>query len=197
VTELILASRSASRGAVLRGAGIAFKAMESGVDEAAVKAELARIGADPRQVAVQLAERKALAVSAHRPGLVIGADQTLELDGALYDKAGTVHEARARLSQLRGRTHLLHAAVAVASGGDVLWRTVESPRMIMRAFSDGFLDAYVAAAGDALTASVGCYYLEGLGAQLFERIEGDYFAILGLPLLPLLEFLRGRGTLAA
>jgi septum formation protein len=127
--------------------------------------------------------------------LVIGADQTLELDGELVDKAVDLAEARTRLSSLRGRTHRLHAAVAAAEDGEVVWRRIESPALTARDFSDAFLDRYLARAGEAVLASVGCYFLEGEGAQLFDRIEGDYFAVLGLPLLPVLAMLRDRGAL--
>jgi septum formation protein len=195
VSAIVLASKSPSRAAVLRGAGVAFETADSGVDEAAIKAELAAEGADPRQVAERLAKLKATSVSARQEGFVVGADQTLDLDGVLFDKAATRAEARDRLLALRDRTHSLHAAVAVAKNGSVVWNLTESPRLTMRAFSEAFLDAYMAGAGEALLGSVGGYYLEGLGAQLFERIEGDYFAVLGLPLLPLLGFLRGEGAL--
>jgi septum formation protein len=197
VSVIVLASKSPSRAAVLRGAGVDFETADSGLDEAAVKAELAAQGADPRSVAERLAQLKAESVSSRRPGFVVGADQTLDLDGVLYDKAATCAEARDRLLDLRARTHRLHAAVAVAKDGALIWTITESPRLTMRAFSDAFLDAYMASAGEALLGSVGGYYLEGVGAQLFERIEGDYFAVLGLPLLPLLEFLRGQGALTS
>jgi septum formation protein len=195
VSALTLASKSPSRAAILRAAGVAFETVDSGVDEAAAKVELARARADPRQVAEHLSTLKAAAVSRQRPGLVIGADQTLELDGALHDKAASCAEARARLLALRGRDHLLHTAVVVAESGQVIWRRTETPRLVMRAFSDVFLEDYLAQAGEALLGSVGCYHLEGLGVQLFDLIEGDYFAILGLPLAPLLAFLRVRRVL--
>jgi septum formation protein len=192
---LILATQSTARRAVLTGAGVPFEAMVAGVDEDAAKAVLLAKGASPRAVAEALAEQKALAVSRQHPGLVIGADQTLDLEGRLYDKAETVDQARSRLQLLRGRTHELHSAVAVAEGGAVVWRDTVSARLTMRDFSDSFLDRYLADEGDAALGSVGCYRLEGLGAQLFARIEGDYFAILGLPLMGLLELLRARGEI--
>ena len=193
--RIVLASKSRSRAAVLAGAGVAFETEDSEVDEAALKAGLLAEGAGPRQVAERLGEAKALAVSARRPGdLVIGADQTLDLDGALYDKAADLAEARQHLAAMRGRGHALHGGIVAAEGGEVVWRTTETSRLWMRRFSDAFLDGYLARGGEALLASVGCYQLEGEGAQLFERIEGDYFAILGLPLLPLLAFLRDRGA---
>ena len=193
--RVVLASKSATRRAVLEGAGVPCVAVGSGVDEDAAKAELLGRGADPRAMAAALAERKALAVSAGRPELVIGADQTLEFEGRLYDKAETVADARARLQALRGRPHELHSAVAVAQDGAVVWREAESATLTMRDFSDGFLEDYLAAEGEAALGSVGCYRLEGLGAQLFSKIEGDYFTILGLPLMGLLDLLRTRGVL--
>lgn len=195
---VVLASTSASRAAILRGAGVAFEAVRSGVDESAIKAELLAAGATPRQIAERLAAEKACEVSRSRPeALVIGADQTLELAGKLVDKALNLTEARERLQALRGRTHQLHAAVAAAEGGEVVWRELESPTLAARDFSDAFLDDYLTCGDEALLGSVGCYFLEGAGAQLFERIDGDFFAVLGLPLLPVLAMLRERGALAA
>jgi septum formation protein len=191
-----LASKSRSRAAVLAGAGVAFETEDSAIDEAALKTDLLAAGASPRDVAERLGEAKALAVSARRPDdLVIGADQTLDLGGALYDKAANLAEAKTHLTAMRGRGHALHGGIVAAEGGDVVWRTTETSRLWMRDFSDAFLDGYLARGGDTLLASVGCYQLEGEGVQLFERIEGDYFAILGLPLLPLLAFLRERGAI--
>lgn len=195
---VVLASKSASRAATLRGAGVAFETVASGVDEETVKMRLLYAGEGPREIAAQLAEAKALAVSVQRPdALVLGADQTLDLDGALFDKASDLGEATARLRRLRGQAHYLHSAVAAAVGGAVIWRTLESPRLVMRDFSDVFLEGYLARGGETLLGSVGCYLLEAEGAQLFDRIEGDYFAVLGLPLLPLLDLLRREGALAA
>jgi septum formation protein len=195
---IVLASQSASRAAILRSAGVAFETAAAGIDEAAEKQRLIAAGDGPREVAERLAHLKAVTVSAERPqALVIGADQTLELDGALHDKAANLDEARARLTELRGKRHRLHAALTVARAGASIWRTTESPVLTMRRFSPAFLDGYLARNGQAMLGSVGCYQLEGEGAQLFEAIEGDYFAILGLPLLPLLDFLRREGALAA
>lgn len=195
--SVILASKSAARRAVLAGAGVAHEAVVAGVDEEAVKAGLLAEGADPRSIADALAELKAVRVSRTRPGLVIGADQTLDLDGRLYDKAETVVEARDRLVVLRGNTHKLHSAVVVARDGAPIWREVVTASLTMRDFSDDFLDAYLAEEGPAALGSVGCYRLEGPGVQLFSRMEGDYFAILGLPLMGLLDLLRRHGELAA
>jgi septum formation protein len=197
VTAVVLASKSPSRAAILAGAGVPHEIVGSGVDEAEPKARLLAEGAGPSVVAGHLAEAKAVAVSRLRPdAIVIGADTTLDLDGALMDKAETLAEAREHLLALRGRSHRLHSAVVAAQNGAPLWRATESPRLHMRDISDAFLDGYLARGGEALLSSVGCYMLEGEGAQLFERIEGDYFAILGLPLLPLLAFLRGKGAIA-
>ena len=194
-SRLVLASKSVTRRAVLDGAGVTYEAVGSGVDEDVTKAALLAKGADPRRIAGVLATEKALAVSTGRPGLVIGADQTLEFQGKLYDKVETVEAARERLKALRGHAHQLHSAVVVAEGGVVTWRETESATLTMRDFSDGFLSEYLAAEGEAVLGSVGCYRLEGLGVQLFEKIEGDYFAILGLPLIGLLDLLRQRGIL--
>jgi septum formation protein len=126
---------------------------------------------------------------------VIGADSILELDGWLYDKPETVVDARRQLTALRARPHRLHSAAVIAEGGAPVWRHVATATLHMRDFSDAFLDHYILAEGEALLSTVGCYRLEGLGAQLFDRIEGDYFAILGLPLLPVLDYLRVRGVI--
>ena len=194
---VILASKSAARRAVLDGAGVAYEALVAGVDEDAVKAGLVAEGASPRDVADALAELKAIRVSRGRQEFVIGADQTLDLDGTLYDKAETLEAARERLIVLRGKTHRLHSAVVVAKEGAPIWREVATATLTMRDFSDAFLDEYLRTEGSAALGSVGCYRLEGPGAQLFSKIEGDYFAILGLPLMGLLDLLRRHGELAA
>jgi septum formation protein len=196
---LVLASTSPIRAQLLAAAGLTFATIPPGVDEDALKAELS--AADPRALAQALADRKALAVSRQTPALVIGADQTLELPAetrpTLLDKVATLAEARARLVALRGRAHRLHAAVAVAQDGAILWRATETATLTMRAFSDAFLDGYLARLGEAVLSSSGCYHLEGEGAQLFSAVEGDYFAILGLPLIGVLAFLREQGAIAA
>lgn len=193
---VVLASKSAARRAVLEGAGVPFEAVVAGVDEDAVKAGLLGEGASVRDIADALAELKAIKVSRKSPALVIGADQTLEFEGKLYDKAETAEEARARLQALRGKAHKLHSAVVVAKDGAPIWREVATATLTMRDFSDAFLDEYLAVEGDEALGSVGCYRLEGPGAQLFSKIEGDYFAILGLPLLGLLDLLRRHGVLS-
>jgi septum formation protein len=192
---IVLASQSAARRTVLAGAGVPHEAVVAGVDEDAVKAGLLAAGAGPRQVADALAELKAIRVSAKREGFVIGADQTLDLDGRLYDKVGDVAAARKRLQLLRGKTHRLHSAVVVAKAGAPIWREVATASLTMRPFTDAFLDDYLATEGPQALGSVGCYRLEGPGAQLFSEIEGDYFAILGLPLLGLMDLLRRHGEL--
>jgi septum formation protein len=192
---VILASKSLARRAVLEGAGVPIEVAEAGVDEDAVKAAMLAEGATPRDIADALAELKAMKVARGRPEYVIGADQTLEFEGGLYDKVGTIDAARTRLKLLRGKPHKLHSAVVVAKDGAPVWRELASATLTMRDFSDGFLEDYLATEGPASLGSVGCYRLEGPGAQLFSRIEGDYFAILGLPLLGLLAFLRQHGAL--
>ena len=197
MTDLTLASKSAARAQLLAAAGLVFDTVGSDVDEDAAKARLLADDADPRDIAQALAETKALVVSTRRPGLIIGADQTLDLDGSLFDKVTSLEEARHRLERLRGREHQLHSGVAVARDGVVIWRETQSASLVMRDFSDGFLSAYLARNGDAALSSVGCYQLEGEGLQLFEKIEGDYFTILGLPMLGLLNLLRREGVIAA
>jgi septum formation protein len=196
MSRLILASKSPSRAALLAGAGLAFALEPAGVDERAVEVPLLAGGIDPATLALRLAEAKAVAVSERFPDdLVLGCDQTLGLDGERFVKAETIADARHQLERLRGRTHELHSAMVLGRGGVPVWHTVEVARMTMRAFGDGFLDRYLDEIGDAVLGSVGCYQLEGPGITLFERIEGDYFTILGLPLLPLLAELRRIGHL--
>jgi septum formation protein len=195
--RIVLASQSASRKAILTGAAIPFEAASPGVDEEALKVGLLAKGASPREIAAALAEAKALALPRDADDLVIGSDQTLEFEGRLYDKAASLKEARERLVMLRGRTHRLEGAIVVARGGVPVWRDAATSTLVMRDFSDDFLEAYLRDEGQAALSSVGCYRLEGPGAQLFSRIEGDYFAILGLPLLNLLDFLRREGAITA
>ncbi|MDP3490913.1 MAG: Maf family protein [Phenylobacterium sp.] len=195
MTRIILASQSLARSQLLAGAGVVFDKIVSGVDEDLIKARIQGEGGSPRAVAQALADVKAVTVSHHQPGLVIGADQTLEFEGVLYDKAPSLEAARARLLALRGKPHHLHSAVTLAQDGEVLWSETASATLTMRDFSEPFLDAYLEVEGEGLLGSVGCYRLEGPGAQLFADIEGDYFAILGLPLLGVLDQLRQRGAL--
>ena len=194
-TSLILASGSVVRARLLAEAGVAFRREVAPVDEAEIKATVAGEGGTAAMAAETLAELKAQRVSRRHPeALVIGADQILECDGTWFDKPADAAAARATLVALRGRSHLLLSSVAVVRGGERLWHRNERAALLMREFSDGFLDAYLAAAGPAALHSVGAYQLEGLGAQLFQRVDGDYFTILGLPLLPLLDFMRNHGV---
>ena len=197
MSRIILASKSAARSELLRNAGVVFETAGAGVDEDVIKQQMLGQGASPAQIAAALADAKALAVASRTEGLVIGADQTLDFEGRLFDKADTVDEARARLLELRGRRHQLHSAMTIARGGEVLHRELASATLVMRDFSEAWLDGYLERQGKTILASVGCYQLESEGVQLFERIEGDYFVILGLPLLGLLQFLRRQGALAA
>ena len=191
---LILASASSSRRQMLQNAGLDFTVETSGVDEDEVKLSLATEKATPQDIAETLAELKAKRVSMRRPeAMVIGADSTLACNGRLFDKPPTMAAARAQLLALAGQTHELHSSVVVAKGGVRLWHCNERARLTMRSLPDAFLDAYLARAGEAVTSSVGAYQLEGVGAHLFTKVDGDYFTILGLPLLPLLSFLGGHG----
>lgn len=193
---IALASASPVRARLLRAAGVAFQVVATRFDEATAKAELLAEGTVAAELAAQLALGKACAASAPGEALVIGADQVLELDGTVLSKAANLGQAREHLCRLRGREHRLHTAAALARNGEPLWTSQVSARLVMRGFTDDFLDRYLEEGGEALLGSVGCYHLEGAGAQLFEVIEGDYFAILGLPLIPLLAALRAHGELA-
>lgn len=197
MSELVLASTSTVRKTLLTNAGLAFTAISPGVDEDRVKAAMLAEKATPKAVAAELARIKALAISRGRDGLVIGADQTLEMDGVLHDKVASLEAARERLAHMRGREHFLHAGVALAQGDEVVWAETVTTRLVVRDFSDAFLNGYLARNGEAVLSSVGCYYLEGEGVQLFDQIEGDYFAILGLPMIGLLDQLRARGLAVA
>jgi len=194
--RLVLASASASRARILTASGLVFETCPVSLDETAVKDMFHREGREAADCAAALAETKARRACARYPSeLVIGADQMLVCGGQWFDKPKDLPAARAQLLALRGKRHELPTAAAVLRDGDVLWRVVETPCLTMRAFSDAFLDLYLAALGDKALASVGAYQLEGPGAQLMARVEGDHFAIQGMPLLPLLDFLRGQGVL--
>jgi septum formation protein len=195
-SPLVLASGSTVRRALLEAAGIPVEARPANLDERAIEAD--EPSEDPSAVAALLSREKALRVAASVPGrLVVGADQTLALGRCRFDKPADRAAARAQLKALAGRTHELHAAVAVARGRDVLFEHVAVARLTMRPLSETFLDRYLDAAGAAVSASVGAYQVEAIGIELFDRIEGDHFTILGLPLLPLLAYLRAEGSLAA
>jgi septum formation protein len=195
-SPLVLASGSTVRRALLEAAGIPVEARPANLDERAIEADAP--SEDPSAVAALLARAKALRVAASvPPRLVVGADQTLALGRRRFDKPADRAAARAQLKTLAGRTHELHAAVAVARGRDVLFEHVAVARLTMRPLSETFLDRYLDAVGAAVSASVGAYQVEAIGIGLFDRIEGDHFTILGLPLLPLLAYLRAEGSLAA
>jgi septum formation protein len=191
---LVLASQSTARQALLANAGIAFEAIPAELDERAI--ELASALSAPGEIAALLARDKALAVSAKHPDrYVVGADQTLMLGERLFSKPAGRAQAAAQLRALAGQSHELHSAAAVARDGEILFEDVSIARMTMRSLDEDTISVYLDAAGEAVTTSVGAYQLEGLGVHLFERIEGDHFTILGLPLLPLLKFLRSQGLL--
>lgn len=196
--SLILASQSASRRALLEAAGVPFDAVSPNIDEEAFKEEFRAQGHDARQLADALAELKALRLSARRPGsLVLGCDQTLELDdGSMVDKAADRKDAARILRLLSGRTHFLHSAAVICEQGAPVWRHIEKARMTVRPLSDEFIDGYLDGDWEKCRWCVGCYRVEGPGAQLFAAIQGSHFAIQGLPLLALLDFLRVRGVLA-
>lgn len=196
-TRLILASASPSRAAVMRQAGLMALNEPAQIDEAEVKMGLKAEGAGARVIAETLTELKAQKISRRRAGaLVIGADQMLECENAWFDKPADLAQAAAHLSALSGKTHRLISAVCAVRDGDRLWHHVAEARLTMRPLSEAFIADYLAAVGPAALSSVGAYQLEGLGAQLFTRVEGDYFTILGLPLLPLMDFLRNHGVIA-
>ena len=192
--QLILASRSGGRAEMLRQARVPFEVVAASIDEAAVTAGMLAEAAPARDIADTLAELKAQRIAARLPErLVLGADQVLVCDGQLYGKPQDLSEARAQLATLRGKRHELLSAAVVFEGGRPVWRHIGRAQLTMRAFSDEFLDEYLAAEGEAVLSTVAGYRLEAGGAQLFSRIDGDIFTIIGLPLLELLGFLRSRG----
>ncbi|WP_414638383.1 Maf family protein [Azospirillum sp.] len=194
--RLILASGSKARAAMLEGAGVAVRRDPADVDEGALKATCRAQGATVEATAETLAEAKARHVAQRHPGaFVLGADQMLECGGDWFDKPGDRDGARAQLARLRGRSHRLVSAAVIVRDGERLWRHTDAATLAMRPFSDAFLAQYLDACGEVVQHSVGAYHLEGLGAQLFDRVDGDFFTILGLPLLPVLGFLRDHGIL--
>lgn len=189
--RLVLASTSPFRQALLKNAGLTFDAQPSGIDERTVEAPLVDGGVGPQDIALVLAEAKAMAVSEDETdALVIGADQTLSLGDDLLHKPADMEAARRHLLKLSGRTHQLNSAVVLARAGETIWRHVESADMTMRSLDPGFIGRYLSRVGDTALQSVGAYQLEGEGVQLFEQIKGDYFTVIGLPMLPLLAELR-------
>ena len=192
--RILLASGSAIRASLLRGAGVVFDIVRPEVDEDALKQAARKEGLDLEMTAMRLAEEKCLAV-AGQDAFVIGADQILEFEGRAYDKPKNMGEARARLLDMAGAPHTLINAVAVARHGEIVWRNLDRPTLRLRALTADEVDAYLDAAGPEVLKSVGAYQIEQLGSRLFERIEGDHFAVLGLSLLPLLAFLRREGVM--
>ncbi len=190
-----LASGSASRRALLAAAGVVADSVAPHVDEASYRTSLRAEGVPVRDQAMQLAELKAVRVSSARGGLVIGGDQMLALGNEAFDKPADLAEARSHLNRLSGKSHTLETAIVVCEDGRPVWRHLARPRLTMRPLTPEFIEAYTERCGDSLLSTVGAYQLEGLGSQLFSSIEGDYFSILGLPLLPLLDYLRVRKVL--
>lgn len=194
--KIVLASGSQVRADLMRGAGLTFDVKPADIDERAVEAALSADDMPPEDVATLLAESKAEQVSDLDPGaLIVGADQVLALGDERFNKPSDMDAARRQLLALSGKTHTLHSAVVCVKGGETLWRHVSTAHLTMRAFDGVCVGRYLASVGEDALKSVGCCQLEGLGIQLFERIDGDYFTILGMPMLPLLSFLREQGLL--
>ncbi|UXN61887.1 Maf-like protein [Phyllobacterium zundukense] len=194
--DIILASKSPFRATLLKNAGISFTVQSADIDERAVEAPLYESGATPEDVAQILAEAKALDVSERNPSaLIIGSDQTLSLGDEVLHKAEDMEAARRQLLKLSGKTHHLNSAVVLAKDGQTLWRHVSVARMTLRDLDPGFIGRYLSRVGPIALQSVGVYQFEGEGVQLFEKVDGDYFTIVGLPLLPLLAELRREGAI--
>lgn len=192
---ITLASTSKSRRALLAAAGVEAESVAPNVDEESFRNTMRANGLPVRDQAMQLAELKAMRVSAKRPGLVIGGDQMLALGDQAFDKPADLEAAKNHLRQLSGKSHTLETAIVVCEDGAPVWRHLARPKLTLRPLTEDFIETYISACGETLLSTVGAYQLEGLGAQLFTRIEGDYFSILGLPLLPLLDYLRIRKVL--
>lgn len=190
-TSLILASKSPFRAQLLKNAGLIFSTENADIDERAVEAPLYQSGATPQDVAIILAEAKALAVSEKNPdALIIGCDQTLSLGDEIFHKPVDLEEAGKNLLKLSGQTHQLNSGIVLVKNGETIWRHIAIAHMSMRILRPEFIGRYLGRVGDSILSSVGAYQLEGEGIQLFEKIDGDYFTIIGLPLLPLLQKLR-------
>jgi len=194
--QIILASGSASRHALLEGAGVRAQTVKPYLDEETAKIAMRADGVSIRDQAMRLAELKAIKVSNTNEGLVIGGDQMLALGEQAFDKPADMAAAKSHLQALSGQKHTLETAIVVAENGQIIWKHLARPKLTMRTLSEAFITDYLGALGDDVLSTVGGYKLESLGSQLFEQIEGDYFSILGLPLLPLLGYLRTRGVLA-
>lgn len=195
--RIILASGSAIRRKLMTDAGLDFEVITKPIDEAVIKDSMLSESVRLRDIADALAEAKSLRVSRIEDGLVIGADQIMVMDNQLFDKPKTIDEARERLKLMRGKTHYLMGAVVISENGKPVWRHMAKTKLTMRAFSDTFLEDYLEKEGELVTKSVGAYRFEGLGAQLFSYVEGDFFSILGLSLLPVMDYLRTRGAIAS
>ena len=193
--RVILASGSAIRRKLMIDAGLEFEVITKAVDEGAIKESMLVESARLRDIADALAEAKSMRVSRIEEGLVIGADQIMVMDNQLFDKPKDINEARDRLKLMRGKTHYLMGAVVICENGVPVWRHMAKTKLTMREFSDDFLEDYLDAEGDLVTKSVGAYRFEGLGSQLFSHVEGDFFSILGLSLLPVMDYLRLRGAI--
>ena len=194
--EIILASGSKIRATILQNAGVKFRVQTSRVDEDAFKDSMRAEGLSPMDQADYLAQMKSEKVSSQTSGLVLGADQMLSLEGRGFDKPKSRQEAFERLKEFSGKTHHLECAAVISENGEAVWRYIARPKLTMRRLSDEFINSYLDQIGDAAFESVGAYQLEGLGVQLFSSIEGDYFSILGLPLLQILDYLRERSVIA-
>jgi len=195
--RVILASGSAIRRQLMTDAGLDFEVITKPVDESVIKESMLAESARLRDIADALAEAKSMRVSCVENGLVIGADQIMVMDNQLFDKPKDINEARERLKLMRGKTHYLVGAVVICENGVPVWRHMAKTKLTMREFSDEFLEDYLKTEGDLVTKSVGAYRFEGLGSQLFSHVEGDFFSILGLSLLPVLDYLRIRGAIAS
>lgn len=193
--RIILASGSAIRRQILTDAGVPFEVMKPDVDEAVIKNAAQKDGVDFETLAMMLAEAKCMDVARRTDAIVIGSDQIMEFQGRAYDKPTNMAEARARLIEIQGAAHTLINAVAVARNGSIVWRNLDRPSLTMRSMTGAEIDAYLHEAGPEILASVGAYQIEKLGGRLFERVDGDHFAILGLSLFPLLDVLRREGAL--
>ena len=193
--RIILASGSAIRRQIMTDAGLSFEVITKPVDEGAIKDSMLAEGAKLPDIADALAQAKAMGVSKVESGLVIGADQIMIMDNQLYDKPPTMEAARERLISMRGKTHYLMGAIVICENGVPVWRHMAKTKLMMRDFSDDFLEDYLRVEGEQILSSVGAYRFEGRGGQLFTDVEGDFFSILGLSLLPLLEYLRIRDAI--